>query len=165
MRCIVVAALAASLTFGCSPVPHWNLDTGVIPFSTPLVAHYLIHGLQRLEARTDAGRLLVADAQQAYCVRTATSETPAITTEWNIHVCDSWWQLTPERQRLVIWHELGHVLGAVHSSNPEKPQAAARTSALSTAPPPPPPPVVGSGLSADTGTLPRKIVTGCEPGS
>ena len=113
-------ALIATLThaLGCSPIPHWNLDAGVIPFSTPLVAHHLIDGLQRLGARTDAGRLLVADAQQAYCMRTTTSETPAITTEWNIHVCDSWWQLAPERQRLVIWHELGHVLGAVHSSNP-----------------------------------------------
>lgn len=84
---------------GCSPIPRWNLDTGVTPFSVPLVAHYLIDGLQRLGARTDTGRLLVADAQQAYCVRTATSETPAVTTGWNIHVCDSWWQLDSEKQR------------------------------------------------------------------
>ena len=46
-------ALAITLThaLGCSPIPRWNLDTGVIPFSAPLVAHHLIDGLQRLGAR------------------------------------------------------------------------------------------------------------------
>jgi len=84
-------ALAITLThaLGCSPIPRWNLDTGVIPFSAPLVAHHLIDGLQRLGARTDTGRMLVADAQQAYCMRTATTQTPAVTTGLNIHVCDS----------------------------------------------------------------------------
>lgn len=118
-RAIAAAALTLLIT-ACSPVPHWNLDEGVKPFSAPLVAAYLTAGLQRLGARTvdDTGRLLIADAQQAYCINAPTYMTPAITIEWNIHVCAAWWQLPPERQRLVMWHELGHVLGAIHSSNP-----------------------------------------------
>jgi len=111
-RPIAICVLAATLTIGCAPVPHWNLDEGIKPFSTPSVVEHLVAGLQRLGARTDVGRLLIADAQQAYCTRTATAIVPAVTTGWNIHICETWWQLPPEKQRVVVWHELE--LEAVH---------------------------------------------------
>ena len=138
----LVLTLFALLTPACS-VPFYDLDA--IAILGPTVAvDQATQAVARLGGVIGNGHTIVFDEQMAYCGKTATAETLAVASTMNVHLCPAYRTSSPSTQRRAVWHELPWV---------------------TTPPPPPPPPVVGSGLSVDTGTLPRKIVTGCEPGS
>lgn len=102
---------------GCT-IPTYDLDA-IVVHGRPEAVDILSAAVMSLGGNVgETGRGIEVDNQQAYCVVTNTYSTLAITTERNIHLCVAWQHADEATRRRSLWHELGHVLGAVHSSNP-----------------------------------------------